>query len=155
MKCEPQWMTDELLEQWANEARTGNTCSGAPPRWYAHVEKVLALISALRAARANQATEAGRALVLAVDANRAACPSSYREHPWSGDSWSGVVRAHNAILAEREAAKPKPKWRANGNVLEREGQPFVCFDIAAQARAVADALNREAALGGTLGGDRG
>jgi transposase-like protein len=48
MTAQPQWMTEELLEQWRSDARRdGLVLHGSPPTHYTQAERILALADAL------------------------------------------------------------------------------------------------------------
>jgi hypothetical protein len=151
---QPQWMTDELLEQWSRDARLNVNCLGGDYLYYSQGDKILTLISALRAARANQATEAGRGLVAAVMESTG---NIFSGDPAFDDSWpTSVVRVRNAyraVLAERAPKTKEPRydvWEFPGDpepdnwCVTDNGHQMPSKYTERQARAVADALNREA-----------
>lgn len=152
MTEQPQWMTDELLERWRSEAIGMPMGVGGPATHFTFADKIMALISALRAARANKATEAMKQAA-------ELCVGLHRSEPILGWGAGGALdRAADIgrdVLAEREAAKPKPRWTAEPAPQGRWVVRLTAEGITGipdsyteqQARAVADALNREAERG--------
>jgi len=151
----PQWMTDELLEQWERAAMRGVHLIGALPADFTGQQRIAVLIAALRAARANQATEAERECVAACLEYAKMCDET--NISVTGPRSMAVLLAGRAVIAERTPKPPKPRYTASnahcGQWCVRDEAEAGCRVnnlplTESQARAVADTLN------GLEGGER-